>query len=144
MPNSSTSIVSGAIVAALITKKGPPARFDASWIVRATSSLPEPGVPVIMMREFAGAMRSINWRSWFIAVRFADDAVCRAGARPQLADFTLQARSFDCPIGDKHEAVRLERLFDEIIGAEFHRRNRRLDIAVAGNHHDGQSRMFAL
>ncbi len=54
-PKSSISIVSGAIVAALMTTKGPPARAEASWIERAASSLPTPGAPVISTREFAGA-----------------------------------------------------------------------------------------
>ncbi len=62
-PNSSISIVSGAMVAALMTTKGPLARAEASWIERAASSLPEPGAPVIRTRELAGPTRSIIWRN---------------------------------------------------------------------------------
>ena len=66
-PKSSASIVSGVIVAALITTKGPLAREDAPWSWRAASSLPEPGDPEIITRAFVGATRSSVWRSWFIA-----------------------------------------------------------------------------
>ena len=41
-PNNSCSIDSGVIAAALTTMKGPFARADASWIIRAVSSLPAP------------------------------------------------------------------------------------------------------
>ncbi len=54
---------SGVIVAALTTTNGPCVRAEASWIIRAASSLPAPGDPVIMMRELAGATRSMTWRN---------------------------------------------------------------------------------
>ena len=67
-PNSSSSIVSGVIVAALMTTNGPLERVEAPCSVRAASSLPQPGSPVISTRALVGATRSIVWRSWFTTV----------------------------------------------------------------------------
>ena len=66
MPNSSTSIRSGVIAAALMTTNGPSARLDALCSVRAASSLPAPDGPTIRMRLLALAARSMVWRSWFM------------------------------------------------------------------------------
>ena len=66
-PNSSTSMRSGVIAAALMTTNGPSARADSAWIVRAASSLPAPDGPTIRMRLLVGATFSIVWRSWLIA-----------------------------------------------------------------------------
>jgi hypothetical protein len=66
MPNSSISMRSGVMVAALMTTNGPAARADEAWIVRAASSLPEPNGPTIRMRLLVGAALSIVWRSWFM------------------------------------------------------------------------------
>ena len=49
------------------TTNGPLARRDLAWISRAATSLPEPGGPLIMMREPVGATRSIAWRTRIIA-----------------------------------------------------------------------------
>ncbi len=68
MPKSATSIMSGVIVAALITTKGASVRADRSCSMRAVSSLPEPGAPEMRMRELAGAIFSIAWRSWLVTV----------------------------------------------------------------------------
>ncbi|MGY4469818.1 hypothetical protein ACVWWK_005527 [Bradyrhizobium sp. LB9.1b] len=66
MPNSSCSIRSGVIAAALMTTKGPSARPEAVCSVRAVSSLPAPAGPTIRMRLLALAARSMVWRSWFM------------------------------------------------------------------------------
>ena len=66
-PNSSISIRSGVMVAALMTTNGPPARLDWLWIMRAASSLPEPEGPTMSTRLLVGATRSIALRSWLIA-----------------------------------------------------------------------------
>ena len=95
-----------------------------------------------MTRELVGATRSIDWRNWFIAGDLPTMRLVAPARAAQLGDFALQARGFERAFGDQHQAVRLERLFDEIIGAELDRGDRRLDIAVAGNHHDRQRRMF--
>ena len=67
----------------------------------------------------------------------ADEPVGRAGARAQVADFALEPRGLQRALGDQDQAIGLERLFDEVIGAEFDRGHRGFDIAVAGNHHHG-------
>jgi hypothetical protein len=67
MPNSSTSIRSGVIAAALMTTNGAAARADSTWRVRAVSSLPAPEGPTIRMRLLVGATLSMVWRRWPIA-----------------------------------------------------------------------------
>ena len=62
-PNSSTSMRSGVIAAALITTNGPSARAEWLWMVRAASSLPAPEGPTIRMRLLVGATFSMVWRS---------------------------------------------------------------------------------
>ncbi len=56
----------------------------------------------------------------------------------------LQSRILQRPFGDQQQPVGLERFLDEVVGATLDRRNRGLDIAVAGNHHDRQFRVFQL
>ncbi len=60
----------------------------------------------------------------------------------ELTDLALEPRIFQRPVSNHQEAVRLEWLFDEIIGAALDRRDRGLDIAVAGNHDDRQFGVF--
>jgi hypothetical protein len=45
---------------------------------------------------------------------------------------------------DQNEAVGLERLLDEVIGAQLDRRNRGFDVAMTRDHDDGHSRMLLL
>ena len=47
-------MVSGVIIAALMTTNGPLARVDEACSVRAESSLPEPGAPRIITRALVG------------------------------------------------------------------------------------------
>ena len=65
-PNSSVSIRSGAMLAALTTTSGWPARRERAWTMRATTSLPEPGGPLMRIRLPVGATFSIAWRSAFM------------------------------------------------------------------------------
>ena len=58
----------------------------------------------------------------------------------QLLEFlhlALEARGFQRPRRHQDQPVGLERLFDEVIGAALDRRDRGLDVAVAGDHHHG-------
>ncbi len=66
-PNNSISMRSGVMAAALITTKGPLARADMSWMVRAASSLPAPEGPTTRMRLLVGATRSMVWCNCDIA-----------------------------------------------------------------------------
>ena len=68
----------------------------------------------------------------------ADDAIRGAGALAQRADLAAQMRGLERALGDEHETIRLEGLLDEVIGAELDGADRRLDIAVAGDHHHRQ------
>ena len=64
-----------------------------------------------------------------------------ARRRSQLLEFfhfALEPRGFQRPGRHQDQPVRLERLFDEVIGAALDRRDRGFDVAVAGNHHHGQ------
>ena len=98
MPNSSASMFSGVIVAALMTTKGALARADSACRVRAASSLPEPGAPVMRMRALVGATRSIVWRSWFTAgewptIRLACTERARRSLTSRLRREASSARS---------------------------------------------------
>ena len=115
-PNNSASSRSGAMVAQLIATKALPARRERAWISRA--ALPCPN---------RRARRSARGCWWGRSCRSAPAtgrwwANCRS-ARPrrrlqfQLLDFALQARRFQRASSDMQQAVGLERLFDEIIGA---------------------------
>ena len=56
----------------------------------------------------------------------------------QFLDLALQSRGLERAISHQHEPIGLEGLFDEVIGAAADRRDRGLDIAVAGDHDDRQ------
>ena len=63
-----------------------------------------------------------------------------AGGGSQLLEFlhlALEARGLQRPRRHQDQPVGLERLFDEVIGAALDRSHRGLDVAVAGDHHDG-------
>ena len=66
-PNSSSSKRAGLSVAQLSTTNGPSARRDRLWIIRATTSLPEPAAPLISTREPVGDTRSTLARNWTMA-----------------------------------------------------------------------------
>ena len=63
-------------------------------------------------------------------------------AQPAIVEdeLALLARAAD----HIEKAVRLERLLDEVVGAAPHRLDRDLDIAMPGDHHDGQIRIELL
>ena len=62
----------------------------------------------------------------------------------ELLDLALEAGIFQGPVGDQHQPVGLERLFDEIVGAELDGGDGSLDIAVAGNHDHRKLGVFLL
>ena len=62
----------------------------------------------------------------------------RRRERLQLLHLALEARRLKRAFGDQHQAVDLERLFDEVVCPLLDRRHGGLDVAVAGNHHDRQ------
>jgi hypothetical protein len=83
------------------------------------------------------------WRSWFMQgerpVRtLAAGASCLSSLTSRFSREVSSARRHqDQPVG-------LERLFDEVVGAALDRRDRGLDVAVAGDHHDRQIGMVLL
>ena len=77
---------------------GPCARGDVSWMTRAASSLPEPGAPVIMTREFVGPTRSITCRNWLSigdlpTMRFVAPARARRSVTSRFSREASSARS---------------------------------------------------
>ena len=85
-PNSSCSMRSGVIAAALMTTNGPLARAERVWMLRAVNSLPAPAAPTMRMRLLVGATLSIVCRSWPMAAELPISAVgCGAIA---LSSFT--------------------------------------------------------
>ena len=143
-PNSSISRRSGCIVAQLIATNGPSARRERACSSRPTTSLPEPGAPVTRTRLPVGATRSICWPQLVDRRRGADQVEFAAGAQPQFRVFAAQLRRLDRARDDQQQPVALERLFDEIVGAELDRLDRRLDRAVAADHDDRHRRHVGL
>ena len=76
--------------------------------------------------------------------RVPDQLGFRPGPHPQLLVLLAQLGGFHRPFDDQDEAVGLERLFDEIVGAQLDRRDRGLDRSVAADDHHGNRRVLAL
>ena len=143
-PNSSGSIPSGVIAGALTTTNGPSLRArNASWIMRLRSA------PCRSLRGRRSCRREFAGRDtldqlavdWFMArSRLADQL--QLGPEPRVFERNsltsrLAASTFSSARSTTRiEPVGLERLFDEVVGADFYRRHRGLDVAVAGDHHD--------
>ena len=92
---------SGANADALRTTNGPLARRDLAWISRAATSLPEPGGPLIMMREPVGATRSIAWRTRIMAGALPISSVsskarCRSSMTSRRSWLASMARWIAC------------------------------------------------
>ena len=100
-------------------------------MVRAASSLPEPGAPVIITRALVAAMRSISGAQLHDRGGVADDPARLHRLRLQLLDLAFQPRSFERAIRHEHEPIGLEGLLDEVVGAAPDRGYRRFDIAMA-------------
>ena len=62
----------------------------------------------------------------------------------ELLDLALEPGVLQRAVRDQHQPVGLERLLDEVVGAALDRRDRGLDVAVAGDHHHRQIGMLAL
>ena len=75
--------------------------------------------------------------------RRASSAASPARSRSALTS-RRSLRGFQRALGDQHQAVGLERLLDVVVGAALDRRDRGLDVAVAGDHHHRQVGMLAL
>ena len=76
--------------------------------------------------------------------RTADHADRHRRERLELLDLALEPRGFQRAVGHQHQAVGLERLLDEIVGAALDRRDRGFDVAVAGDHHHRHFRVLLL
>ena len=90
-----------------------------------------------------GATRSICWRSWLAAGELPTSS--NSGpARKGSSSFSRGSwRRLDGAFHDQQQAVGLERLFDEVIGAELDRLDRRFDIAMAADHGDRKGGQLA-
>jgi hypothetical protein len=62
---------------------------------------------------------------------------------PQLFVLPLEAGLVEHLAHPHQQVVGLERLLDVVVGAQLHRGERRLVVAVAADHHDRQSRVIA-
>jgi hypothetical protein len=68
----------------------------------------------------------------------------RPGPAAQLFVLALEAGRLDGAVHDEQQAVGLEGLFHEVIGAELDRLDRGFDIAMAADHDHRQVRVLAL
>ena len=113
-------------------------------MVRAASSLPPPEGPTIRTRLLVGPTFSIVCRSWLIGRRAADQVAAFGASCLSSPHLALEPRVLQRPLRDEHQPVGLERLLDEVVGAALDRRDRGLDVAVTGDHHDRQLGMILL
>jgi len=143
-PNSSISMRSGSMVAQFTATKALPARRERAWIRRAKSSLPQPGGPEMNTRLLVGAIFSTACRTCAMAEDWPTSSVSSPAFQFQLLHFAFQAGRFQRALNDVNQAVRLERLLDEIVGAFLDRADGGLDGAVTGDHHHRQIGMLAL
>ena len=74
--------------------------------------------------------------------RPADEPGRGARAGAQIVDFALKPRGLQRALGHQNEAVGLERLLDEVVGAELYRGHGCFNVAVAGNHHHRHARVL--
>jgi hypothetical protein len=74
----------------------------------------------------------------------ADQLRLRTRAQPQLGILGGQPRRLQRPAHDQQQPVGLEWLFDEVIGAELNGIHRRLDRAMARDHHHRHMRLLAM
>ena len=72
--------------------------------------------------------------------RGADQIEFAAGPQPQLGILAAQLGRLDRARDQEQQAIALERLFDEIVGAELDRLHRGLDRSVAADHHHRHGR----
>ena len=137
-PNSSRSRRSGVMPAALTARTRPWRDGLAAWISRAEVSLPAPAGPVISTRLLAGADLGDGLAQVLGGRRGARIAVRRGRERAQAAVLALQRRRLQRPLHHQQQAVGLERLLQEVVGAALDGADRGLDVAVAGDHHHRQ------
>ena len=144
-PNSSTSIRSGVIAAALMTTNGPLARAGQS-VQRARGQFlagarrPDDHDAAVGF----GARFSIGLAKLVHARRAADQRRRCRRELLELLDLALETRGFQRAGRDQNQAVGLERLLDEVVGAALDRGDRGFDVAVTGDHHHRHFRMVAL
>ena len=103
-----------------------------------------PTAPEIMIRLLVGATFSIDLAQVVHRRRGADQLGRLAAPFAQHLDLAAELRGLQRPLGDQHQAIGLERLLDVVVGAALDRRDRGLDIAVAGDHDHRQVGIVAL
>ena len=81
----------------MTTTNGPAARRDLAWIIRAATSLPEPGGPLIRMREPVGATRSIAWRTRIMAGAVPISSASSKARFLQLRQLALEPAGLERP-----------------------------------------------
>ena len=144
MPNSSVSIRSGVIAAALMTRNGACARDD--WACKRAGGQLLAGAGRADDQHAAVGRRHLFDREAQLVDRgrMSDQ---RGRQRRELLErphLPLEPRVLQGALSHQHQPVGLERLFDEVVGALLDRRHRGLDVAVAGDHHHRQIRMLLL
>ncbi len=143
-PNNSSSNRAGAIVAQFITMNGPSARRELAWIIRATTSLPDPAGPVIKTRDPVGATLSTWPRTCPMPEESPISPSFGSGPQPQFGVLTGQRRRLQGAPHHQQQTIRLKRLLDEIVSAVLDRTDRHLDRAMAGNHDHRNLRFLAV
>jgi hypothetical protein len=80
------------------------------------------------------ATLAISWRRAWAGRRLAHQAVGAEALHPQAAVLALELGRFQGPVDHQQQAVGLERLFQELVGAALDGADGGLDVAVARDH----------
>jgi hypothetical protein len=140
-PNSSLSSSVSGNAAQLTARNGRSPRPEASWIARATSSLPVPRSPTISTGRGMRATRATRLEHLADRARGADDAVALVGRLVQqpvlLAQRPVAVDQLDGGVElaqqGRHALVELVAAHEEVAGAGFHRLCGQPDIAAVGH-----------
>ncbi len=120
--------------------KGPSARRDLAWIMPRHDFLAGAGRAGDEHARAGGGDALDRVAQAGDAVAVAGQAGVAAHAQAQLGILALQLRGFQGALDDQQQAVGIEGLFDEVIGAALDGGDGGLDGAVAGDHHHRHAR----
>ena len=143
VPNSSSSSRSAGMAEQFTTTNGPSARLEPWWISRATRLLAGAG-GTGDQHAAAGRRHAVELAAHVGGrARGADERHLAARAPAQARILAPQPVGLDGAVDHQQQAVGLERLLDEVVGAGLDGRHGGVDRAVAADHHHRHRRLLA-
>ena len=135
-PNSSLSISSSGMAAQLTSTNGPPRRRLSAWM-RARDELLARAVLAVDQHAAVGRRRHRDLLAQLRHhVALAHHRQPPIDVRAQRAVLGFEPALPHGVADDEHRLLERQRLLDEVERAQLDRAHRRLDVAVAGDHHD--------